>query len=107
MPRAGGYRHPITIRERSLSRGMGGEDEGSWGDLDDVWAAIEPLKGLEKWEAQRVVGEEVTRFKIRYRSDVLPNMRIKFGSEVYTIEEIINVGERDRELVLIARRLAD
>lgn len=107
MPGAGGYRHPITIRERSLSIGMGGVDEGSWGDLDDVWAAIEPLKGLEKWEAQRVVGEEVTRFKIRYRNDVLPEMRIKFGSETYSIEEIINVGERDRELVLIARRLAD
>ena len=107
MPRAGGYRHPITIRERSLSIGMGGVDEGSWGDLDDVWAAIEPLRGLEKWEAQRVVGEEVTRFRIRYRSDVLPEMRIKHGSEVYAIEEIINVGERDRELVLVARRLAD
>lgn len=102
--RAGDLRSPVSIEQPSVSRNSRGEDVKSWSEFAATFAAIEPLKGVEKWEAQRVAGEEVTRIRIRWVSGLLPTMRIVFDSEYYYIEEILNIDERDREIRVIAKK---
>lgn len=102
--RAGDLRCPVSIEQPSVSRNSRGEDVKSWSEFAATFAAFEPLRGVEKWEAQRVTGKEITRIKIRYVDGVLPTMRIVFGSEYYYIIEILNVDKRNREIKIIAKK---
>lgn len=73
-----------------------------WQDVDEVWASIEPLRGREFFEAQQVHSELTTRIRLRYRSDVTPDMRIVDGEDVYTIV-VVQPDKRRGELTLLCR----
>ena len=95
--KAGDLRHRIKIQSVTITN-----DVETWADFaTSVPAAIEPLKGREYWEAQKINAEQATKIRIRYRTGVLPTMRVVWGTRIYKIEAIMNIDERNRELHLV------
>lgn len=108
--RAGTLRNRVVLQSRTETQGSTGEVTWTWADVDEVWAAIEPISGREYFAAQQVQSSTDTRIRIRYRHGVTSKMRVKYeepGSPMYTryyeIESVINVREGRRELHLMCR----
>lgn len=98
---AGRLRHRVKLqRYDRVSDGMGGYEE-QWVDVATVWASVEPLQGRERFEAQQVQATTSHRVRMRYRSDVKPEMRVLFGSRILHIQAVVDPQERHRELQLL------
>lgn len=102
---AGRLRQRVTIQEKDPTQDEYGEEVPTWSDVATVWAAVEPLRGREFLEAQRVGAEVTTRIRIRYRDGIVPEMRVVWGDHVYDIEAVIPVKERQREIHLMCKEL--
>lgn len=63
-----------------------------------VWASVEPLKGREYLEAQKVQPELTYRITTRYHRDIAPDMIIKYQGRELNIQNIVNPYERDEKL---------
>jgi len=72
-----------------------------------VWGAVEPLSGNLLFTAQQADSEVQGRVRIRYRSDIQPTWRIKYGNRYLQILSIINPNERNRELYLLYKESLD
>lgn len=102
--RAGWLRHRVTIQTKSESRDSYGEPDYTWSDLATVYAGVEPLRGEERMMARAETQELTHRIRIRYYSDsVTPEARVKWGSRIFDIVEVINVLERDREQIMMCK----
>ena len=101
--RAGKLRQRVTIQDKSVAQNTYGEEVITWTDFAIVWAAVEPLRGREFMEGKQITAEVSTRIRIRYRSGILPEMRVEFGSIYYDIHSIIHVEEREREIHLMCQ----
>lgn len=101
----GDLRHRVTIEEKTITRDTYGGEEITWSTVATCWAAVEPLQGREFLEGRRLEAEVSTRIRIRYRSGVVPGMRITWGDHVYDIEAVIEHESKRRELRLMCREL--
>lgn len=87
-----------------------GEGQDSFGQLTEVWtpfctcrASVEPLRGKEYFEAQKIGGEQPVRFRIRYKAGITNKMRINYNGRIFNIASPpINPNERNRELQIMA-----
>lgn len=105
MPLIDGLRHRVTLESKTVTRDpLGGEIE-SWAAVAIVWAEVLPLQGREFFEARRLESELDSRIRIRYRSGVVPGMRITWGSRTYGIESVVEHESGRRELRLMCREL--
>lgn len=95
----------MTIQEKSVAQNTTGEEVITWADVATVWAAVEPLRGSEFAELERAGAQVTTRIVMRYRSGILPEMRVVFGTHVYDVRSVVHVEERGRELQLMCREL--
>lgn len=95
-------RHRVDIQSVTIAN-----DVETWANFATaIPAAIEPLRGREYWEAQKVNAEASVKITIRYRSGILPTMRVKWGTRIFNlISPPINTGERNRELVLMCEEV--
>lgn len=101
--RAGDLHHRVTIQQPVESQNSYGEPIATWQDVATVWAAIEPLQGRERFDAQQVVAQVDTRIRIRYRPGITPKMRVLFGTRVFDIQAVVEPETRRRELQLLCR----
>jgi SPP1 family predicted phage head-tail adaptor len=103
--RAGRIRNRVTIEEKTVVQNDYGEETITWSEYDVVWGSIEPLRGREFAEAERAGAEVTTRIVMRYRSGVVPEMRATEGDNTYDIISVVNVDNRDREMLLMCREV--
>lgn len=83
----------VSIQSITLSSdGQGGQTE-SWATDATVWAAIEPMKGFEKFQAAQLQTPLSHKVTMRYRTGVTTSKRLLYGSRVFDIKEVINVNE--------------
>lgn len=102
---AGQLRHRVTIQEPDPTQDEYGEAAPTWVDVATLWAAVEPLRGREFLEAQRLGAEVTTRIRIRHRDGIVAEMRVSWGDHTYDIEAVIHVEERQREIHLMCREV--
>ena len=102
---SGTLRHRITLQSFTTVPDIYGEPIKTWADLATVWAAVEPLRGREYFQAQQTRAEVSYRVRIRHRADILPTMRISHAGKTLEILSVINVNERSAELHLMCREL--
>jgi SPP1 family predicted phage head-tail adaptor len=100
----GELRHRITIERVNHVTLTGGAEEETTEALATVWASKEDLSGREWFQAMQIQSEVSTRFKIRYRADVYPQMQIVYGLEIYRIEAILDPDGRREQLHLMCSR---
>ncbi len=100
---AGKLRHRVTINQKATTRDAAGAEIEAWTTFDVVWGSVEPMRGQEYLEANRIGAAVDTRIRIRYLSGVLPSMQVVFGAHTYNIVSVINVGERNIEMQLMCK----
>jgi len=103
--RAGQLRHRIAIEQKTAGQDANGEEVIAWANWATVWASVEPLRGQEYTAFQTQQASVDTRIRVRYRDGITTDtMRVTHGSDVYDIESVIHVMERNREVYLMCRR---
>lgn len=100
---AGSYRHPITIQKQSNTENDYGEKIPTWDDVITVKAGIYPVSGKDYISAVEVNSEITHKVNLRYVPDITADMRIKFGSRIFTIIAIMNFQERGKELQAVCK----
>lgn len=70
-------------------------------EVKTVWASVEPTRGREYQEAQRVRPELTYKITTRFHKEVTPDMIIKWRERCFNIVSIINVRERNEMLEII------
>lgn len=99
--RAGELRNRIRIEQRTdAADGYGGLDT-TWTVLDVVPAKIEPAGAGEGAENGRQMPKNRHKVTMRYRTGVLPAMRVISNGRALEIESVVNVEERNRTLELM------
>ena len=78
-------------------------DRERWKTVFTCWCGVEPVSGREYRDADAVYWEDETRFIIRYRTDVYPDMRIRLGKELYEITAIVDRNYRHEALEITGR----
>jgi len=93
-------RHRVTIEEVTRS----GDDQGgfteTWTGRNTVWAGVEPLRGQERFEAQKINPKTTHKVILRYLEGLTPVMRVRFGDRIFNVEEIINPSEKNESMEL-------
>lgn len=86
--RAGDLKHRIEIQHKVTPRDpvTGEFGEPVWELFAKVWAQVSPLSARDLIAAQAGQSEATARFVIRYRTGVLPSMRIVHRGDFYSIE---------------------
>ena len=102
MP-AGQYRHRVELQSATDVQNTLGEPAPTWATDATVWAAIKPISGQERVQAQQLAAEVTHLIRTRYGATVTADMRIVFGERVFEILSHINVGERNKELEIMCK----
>ncbi len=66
-----------------------------------VWAGVEPTRGREYQEAQRIRPELAYKVTTRYHKEITPDMLIQYKNRFFEIVSVINVRERNEMLEII------
>jgi SPP1 family predicted phage head-tail adaptor len=83
--------------------GMGGFSL-VWNSITpDIWAALWPVSASETVQSNQQVMTISHRIRIRYRSVLKPNYRIKYGNRYFAIVSIINPEERNEWLDILVK----
>lgn len=98
---AGKLNQKIEIQKQVEDRTDSGAVEKTWITHATVWASVEPLAAREYIAAQTIQSEINTRIRIRYHTGITPKMRVKHRAEFYDIEQVKNLGYRDRQIEML------
>jgi len=85
----------ITIQSVTRTQNSFGEMIETWATWATVWAEVKRKAGRENTDSDAVRAESDVEFMIRYKSGLLPTMRIVFESNNYDISSIAEIGRRD------------
>lgn len=103
----GDLRHRVRIERPVRAPDEGGGAVIAWALEAEVWAALKPLSGTEREEADRLVGRVTHELVARYRPGVTPEMRVMFGLRAFDIRAAIDFDEKRRWLkCMIEERIA-
>lgn len=70
-------------------------------EVKTVWASVEPMRGREYQEAQRIRPELTYKVTTRFHKGITPDMFIKYKERCFNILSIINVKEKNEMLEII------
>lgn len=93
---SGKLRHRVSLQELVSDRDSEGVLQPSWVEIDQVWAAVEPLSAREFVQAGADQSEVSARITIRYRTGVTAGMRVVHRGKLYNIRGVLT--DRDSGL---------
>lgn len=95
--------HRITFL-KSTGRKLNsmGENMPEYTEYMTVWAYVAPRTGREYDEAQKLRAETTYNVLTRYFPNITTDMRILFRGRILSIESVLNVGERNEQLQIVA-----
>jgi SPP1 family predicted phage head-tail adaptor len=91
----------VVIQRRGTAQGTTGQVIESWTTTATVFASISPISGREYFNASGERAEVTHRVVIRYGPSVAARDRIVYGSRVFDIKSVIDMEEKNRQLVLM------
>jgi SPP1 family predicted phage head-tail adaptor len=101
MARTGKYRKRINIQSYTKTRGGEGGYIQSWATDASRWANINPISGQERVDADQVKALRTHTISMRFYSGTLSaKQRVLFGTRVFHIVSVVNVGERGYDTIL-------
>ncbi|TNH06633.1 phage head closure protein [Testudinibacter sp. TR-2022] len=99
----GKLRHRITLQQQITQLNSYGGTITDWQDVATAWAEVKPLSGREYFAAEQVQSEITTQIWLRYRPDIQPTMRVKWGDRTFEVISVINHNERNTALQLMCK----
>lgn len=90
----------ITLQSLTETNNFG-EVVKEYTDVQETWAMVISQKGAESFEAARMGSVRTIKVKMRYRSDIETDWRIKWMDELYQVISVDRSKRRDGELWLM------
>jgi SPP1 family predicted phage head-tail adaptor len=91
---AGRLDRRVTIEQATATQNDYGEPVRTWSTLATVWAEKLDLKASERFAGDQHDARIDTVWRIRYRADVTPLMRVSHGGLRYDIQGTRELGRR-------------
>lgn len=96
-------RHRITfLKPTGTYKNTMGENVPEYTEYKTVWAEVSPKTGREYDESQKLRAETTYNIRTRYHDGITSDMQIKYGDRVMKIESVLNLSERNEELLIVA-----
>ena len=106
VPLIGKMRQRLTLQQPVRAADGGGGAAVTWSSVADVWAALSPIGGDERVDADALQGRVTHEVWIRFRSDVAAQMRFILGARIFDIRSVADVEEAHRfQRCLVEERL--
>jgi SPP1 family predicted phage head-tail adaptor len=102
-PDPGDLNRQITFQAPSRVADAMGSVTTTYVDVCTVWAAINPLIGREAVETLQEMAQISHRILVRYRRNVKPSWRIKYGTRYFNIVSIMNPAEDRKALEILCK----
>jgi SPP1 family predicted phage head-tail adaptor len=99
----GRMRHRVILQSKTSTQDGTGAPIDTWATEKTIWVDISPLNSREYWAAQQVQSDVTHKVSMRYYSGIQPHWRVKYGTRVFDITSVINVGERNEYHILLCR----
>jgi SPP1 family predicted phage head-tail adaptor len=93
----------VVLQHSTKSSDLMGGFLLAWIDVATVFAALWPTSAAEQVQAMQNTMTISHRIRMRYRSDIKPSWRIKFGNRYFAIVSIINPNEKNEVLDLMCK----
>lgn len=103
--RAGKLRHRITIEQSAEVPDSTGVITQIWITFASVWADVVSLSAKEIELAHQLTPEVTYQIETRFIKGVRTDMRIIYGRRIFSIEAVIDVDERHKELRLLCKEV--
>jgi SPP1 family predicted phage head-tail adaptor len=103
------YRHRIAVTAAPLdsSRDTFGRRKGTGTTVCTIWAEKQDWQGDETTQNNREFASVTVKWKVRYRTDITPEMQIVEGADTYNILSVLDFDGTHRELVITSRKVED
>ena len=101
---AGRLNRRCTLQQPGTTTDELGQPIPGWTDVATVWASVVDVSGREYVAAGGLQNSAQTKITIRYRSGIVPSMRVVHGSDAYNVEAVL--GQDKRSLLLMCSRLS-
>lgn len=83
--RAGDLHHRVRLQRQTLTDDLVGSDDAAYVDVATLWANVTTSGAREFWEAKRLNAALTHQVECRYRADIAPDMRFRFGDRVLRV----------------------
>lgn len=101
MSRIGNMDRRVILQSPNQARDAMGQMVLTWTDVATVWAEQVSMTSREKIAAAGTVAERMSKFRIRFRTDVTERWRLVEGSTGYDITSAQPYGSRKDRLELL------
>lgn len=98
--RSGQRRCKILVQVPVQVKQQNGSMKTTWESYITLWAKIETIQGNERVSAMATWPKADQKITFRYVAGILPTMRVLFNNKIYSILNVNNLEERNREIVL-------
>lgn len=98
---AGELNRRVTIQQLASMQDDHGQPGTAWSTVATLWASIADLSGREYLAADAQQSQAQTKITIRYRSGILPAMRVLHGVDVYNIEAVLRGSGALKDALLL------
>ena len=103
--RAGTLNRKCQIKKSTSTVDAYGGQVPTWTTFcEDKWTQVRQLTMRELFAADQVQAPIDTEFIMRYTAGILPGMMLVYASKEYNIHSVIDVGDEQRELRILASR---
>jgi SPP1 family predicted phage head-tail adaptor len=102
--RAGEMRKRLELQEAVQTQGANGEVTTTWTTRSTVWGHVQPKGGMERFDVAKVEAQVTHAIIMRFRPDIAltPKWRIKFGTRIFNVANVINYDERGHKWIVNA-----
>lgn len=105
----GNLHHRLTIQEQHLTPDNAGGFTQTWENVTAhpvVYAAVLPVSGAGRFVGGKTETVVTHKIVLRYRTDIVAGMRLCKGSRIFSIVSVLNLGEQNRFLEVLAEEIA-
>lgn len=103
--RVGALRHQVTVERPVRAQDAAGAVTTTWTSVATPWAAVEPIRGQERFLAQQVAADVTHKITLRYESALsamTPAYRVSLGARRFDLLAVMDPGERDTTIECLA-----
>lgn len=102
--RAGRLNKKINIEALTTVVSSDGGTRQDWQVVSEgIWAAIEPLRGKEWFDAGGTHSEVDHRIRIRHKQGIKSSMRVVHKNRIFDVQYAIDIKSDGRELHLMCK----
>jgi len=105
----GSLRHKVQLQRPSITQDSVGQPTNTWTTYYTSRAKIDILKGQLLYQTAEFINKNSYQITMRFPVGILISAadRVVFNDQVYVIQSVINVEQRNRELRLLCYVLND